>query len=301
MMPFIEEHWREQGVEPICREWGIAPSTYYRHKAEERNPELQSRRKKEDAVLKELIWDIWDKNYRVYGVRKLWHEMKKTKNPVSRCRVERLMREMGIQGVVRGKVKWTTIAEKGIPHPLDLVNRVFQAERPNQLWVADFTYVRIRSGFAYTAFIIDVYSRRIVGWKVSAGMGEAMTLDALEQALWSRKIDAPLIHHSDRGKQYVSIRYSKRLMEARIRVSVGSAGDAYDNALAESINGLYKTELVKRRSWKSLQELEYATLCWVDWFNNTRLMEAIGYLSPAEFEKIYYTKADVPLQVSGLT
>jgi len=248
------------------------------------------------------ILRVWDANFMVYGARKVWIELKREGRSVARCTVERLMRVMGLQGVVRGKAKRTTIARDGDPRPLDLVKRNFTATRPNQLWVADFTYVATWAGFVFVAFIIDVFSRMIVGWRVAKSMSADLTLDALEQALWARKVNEPLIHHSDRGSQYLSIRYSDRLVEAGVEASVGSVGDAYDNALAETINGLFKTEVIRKGGpWKGLEGVEYATLKWVDWFNNRRLLSSIGDIPPVELEKAYYTGLEVMPKAAGLT
>jgi len=227
----------------------------------------------------------------VYGADKVWKQLNREGIVVARCTVERLMRRLGLRGVIRGKVVRTTLPDAKAPCPLDRVNRVFQAERPNQLWVADFTYVSTWQGWLYVAFVIDVFARRIVGWRVSSSMRTDFVLDALEQALYARQPDRndTLIHHSDRGSQYVSIRYTERLAEAGIEPSVGSKGDSYDNALAETINGLYKAELIHRRApWKSKESVELATLEWVAWFNNHRLMEPLGYIPPAEAEANYY-------------
>ncbi len=238
----------------------------------------------------------------VYGARKVWLQLKREGRSVARCTVERLMRLMGLQGVVRGKAKRTTIANDSDPRPMDLVKRDFTATRPNQLWVADFTYVTTWSGFVFVAFITDVFSKMIVGWRAAKSMSAELTLDALEQALWARKVNGPLIHHSDRGSQYLSIRYSERLSEAGIEASVGTVGDAYDNALAETINGLFKTEVIRKRSpWKGIEDVEYATLEWVDWFNNRRLLSSIGDIPPVEFEEAYYTGLEVMPKAAGLT
>ena len=233
---------------------------------------------------------MWDDNFQAYGARKVWQGLRREGADVARCTIERLMRSMGIQGVVRGKVKRTTVASDSDPRPLDLVHRRFIADRPNQLWVADFTYVATWKGFAYVAFVIDVFSRMIVGWRASMSMSADLTLDALEQALWARRIKGNLIHHSDRGSQYVAIRYTERLLEAGVEASVGSVGDAYDNALAETINGLFKAELIRRRGpWKGLEDVEHGTLEWVHWFNTKRLLGPIGYVSPLEYETMYYS------------
>jgi putative transposase len=253
----------------------------------------RSPRRKRDEFLQVEIRRVWEENFEVYGARKVWHQLKRESHQVARCTVERLMRQMGLQGAVRGKPKRTTVASAHDPRPLDLVRREFHATRPNQLWVADFTYVATWAGFVYVAFIIDVFSRMIVGWRAAASMSAELTLDALEQALWARKVKGDLVHHSDRGSQYLSIRYSERLTEAGIDASVGSVGDAYDNALAETVNGLFKTEVIRRHGpWKGLESVEYATLEWVHWFNHNRLLEPIGNIPPAEYEKAYYTGQD---------
>jgi transposase InsO family protein len=252
---------------------------------------LQSARARRDEVLIPHIERIWQVNLRVYGADKIWRQMKREGLAVARCTVERLMRRLGLRGAIRGKVVRTTVADDKAPCPLDRVNRQFKAERPNQLWVSDFTYVSTWQGFVYVAFVIDVFARRIVGWRVSSSMRTDFVLDALEQALYARQptVDDALIHHSDRGSQYISIRYSERLAEAGIEPSVGSRGDSYDNALAETINGLYKAELIHRRApWKTREAAELATLEWVSWFNHHRLLEPIGYIPPAEAEANYY-------------
>ena len=237
------------------------------------------------------IQRVWQANLQVYGADKVWKQMNREGLEVARCTVERLMRSHGLRGVIRGKVVRTTVPNSAAPCPLDRVNRHFKADRPNQLWVSDFTYVSTWQGWLYVAFVVDVFARCIVGWRVSSSMSTDFVLDALEQALYARQSDRDeaLIHHSDRGSQYVSIRYSERLAEAGIEPSVGSKGDSYDNALAETINGLYKTELIHRRApWKTREAVELATLEWVSWFNHSRLLEPIGYIPPAEAEANYY-------------
>ena len=269
----------------------IAPSGYRRHVALRRNPERRSQRVLREEVLLPEIERIWRVNLQVYGADKVWKQLNREGIAVARCTVERLMRRQGLRGVVRGKVVRTTIRDSKAPCPLDRVNRQFQAERPNQLWVSDFTYVSTWQGWLYVAFVIDVFARRIVGWRVSSSMHTDFVLDALEQALYARQPspEEALIHHSDRGSQYVSIRYSERLAEAGIEPSVGSKGDSYDNALAETINGLYKAEVIHRRApWKTKESVELATLEWVSWFNHHRLLEPIGYIPPAEAEANYY-------------
>ena len=269
----------------------IAPSCYRRHAARKRNPELRSERAKRDAGLVTHIERILRANWEVYGADKVWRQMNREGVTVARCTVERLMRQLGFQGARRGKKLRTTISDSKAPCALDRVNRVFKAERPNQLWVSDFTYVSTWQGWLYVAFVIDVYARRIVGWRVSHSMHTDFVLDALEQALYERQPERAesLVHHSDRGSQYVSIRYTERLAEAGIEPSVGSRGDSYDNALAETINGLYKTELIHRRApWKTRESVELATLEWIHWFNHIRLLEPIGYIPPAEAEANYW-------------
>jgi transposase InsO family protein len=302
MVKFIDEHRKDYGVGPICKVIPIAPSTYYEHNAREAHPECAPLRVRRDAFLREEIQRVWDENFQVYGAKKVWRQLKREGIHVARCTVERLMRVMGLQGVVRGRKIRTTVPGGREERPLDLVKREFHAARPNQLWVADFTYVATWKGFVYVAFVIDVFARMIVGWRVLRTMCSELTLDALEQALWARKIGESLIHHSDRGSQYLSIRYSERLEEMGIDPSVGSIGDSYDNALAESIIGLFKTEVIRRRGpWRSLEDVEYATLEWVDWFNNRRLLEPIGNIPPAEAEAAYYQEQDVHAIVAGLT
>jgi transposase InsO family protein len=269
----------------------IAPSTYYEHKAKHRDPERRSIRAKRDDVLKPEIQRVWQENFRVYGVRKVWRQMNREAIEVPRCTVARLMRDLGLRGVIRGRRVKTTISDEMLDRPMDLVNREFQATRPNALWVADLTYVATWRGFVYVAFIIDVFARLIVGWRVSSSLHADIALDALEQALYDRGVDrkTDLVHHSDRGVQYLSIRYADRLTEVGIAPSVGSVGDSYDNALAETINGLYKTEVIRQQGpWRNIEDVEFATLTWVDWFNHRRLLEPIGNMPPVEFEAAYY-------------
>jgi putative transposase len=293
LIGFIDENRDEYGVEPICRTLAVAPSTYYQHAAGRRAPESAPARVRRDAQLRQEITRVFEENYRVYGVRKVWRQLKREGQSVARCTVERLMRSMGLKGAVRGKPHRTTIADKNAVSPLDRVRRNFNPPRPNALWVADFTYVSTWEGFVYAAFIIDAFARRIVGWRVSKTAHAGFVLDALEQALACRRPDAALVHHSDRGSQYLSIKYSQRLAEAGVEPSVGSVGCSYDNALAESVIGLYKTELVWRRGpWRSLKAVEHATLDWVDWFNTRRLLEPIGHLPPAEAEAAYFASAN---------
>mgnify|MGYP003547428366 FL=1 len=291
MKAFIDEHRTVYGVEPICRVMQIAPSTYWEHAARMADPGLTPARAKRDAVTGTYIQRVWHANMRVYGARKVWRQMCREGQAVARCTVERLMRQLNLRGVIRGKSIRTTTPDAAAPCPLDLVNRQFKADRPNQLWVSDFTYVSTWQGFVFVAFVIDVYARRIVGWRTSSSMRTDFVLDALEQALFERRPgdQDELVHHSDRGVQYVSIRYTERLAEAGIEPSVGSVGDSYDNALAETINGLYKAEIIHRRtSWKTKEDVELATLTWVAWFNHQRLLEPIGNIPPAEAEANYY-------------
>ena len=289
MCAFIDAYKDKSGVEPICRELPIAPSTYYQHQARVRDPERRSEREKRDERLCGEIERVWGENFKVYGVVKVWKELRRQGIVAARCTVERLMKKLCLCGAVRGRSFKTTQSEEGLERPTDLVQRQFTATRPNQLWVADLTYVASWAGFVFVAFVIDVYSRRIVGWRASSSLRTDLVLDALDQALYARQPRAGLIHHSDRGSQYVSIRYTQRLRDAGIESSVGSVGDSYDNALAESVIGLYKTEVIRKRGpWRNLDAVEYATLEWVDWFNNRRLLEPIGHVPPAEFEQIYY-------------
>jgi transposase InsO family protein len=293
MVPFIDEHRDEYGVEPICRQLPIAPSTYYEQKAREANPDRLPDRVKRDQQLEPEIQRVWDEHFQVYGVRKVWRQLNREDIEAAKCTVARLMKRLGLRGVTRGAKAWTTICDDSLECPMDLVNRQFIATHPNQLWVADITFVATWSGFAYVAFIIDVFSRHIVGWRVSRSLKTDLVMDALEQALWSRTSTDGLIHHSDRGCQYLSIRYTEKLAEAGIDASVGSVGDSYDNAMAETINGLYKTEVIRRRGpWKTIDEVEYATLEWVDWFNNRRILEPIGNIPPAEYELRYYQQLE---------
>ena len=295
MISFIDVHREAYGVEPISRVLPIAPSTYYEHVAQRVEPTRRSARARRDAALRPEVRRVFEENFRVYGVRKVWRQMKREGFAVARCTVERLMRDMGLQGVIRGKPVRTTVSDKAAPCPLDRVNRQFRAPAPNMLWVSDFTYVATWAGFVYVAFVIDTYARRIVGWRASRTAHAGFVLDALEQALHDRRPmrGGGLVHHSDRGSQYVSIKYTERLAEAGIEPSVGSVGDSYDNALAETINGLYKAEVIHRRGpWRSFAAVEYATLEWVDWFNHRRLLEPIGNIPPAEAEEQFYAAAD---------
>ena len=298
MMNFIDKHRDVHGVEPLCTVLQIAPSGYRRHAARLLDPEKRCARAKRDVSLVPEIARVWNANLQVYGADKVWHQPGREGSSVARCTVERLMRQQGLRGVRRGKVVRTTFSDNKAACPLDKVHRQFRAERPNQLWVADFTYVSTWQGWLYVAFVIDVFARRIVGWRVSRSMRTDFVLDALEQALYARQPerDSRLIHHSDRGAQYGAIRYSERLAEAGVEPSVGSKGDSYDNALAETINGLYKAELIHRRApWKTIEAVEFATLEWVSWFNNTRLLAPIGYIPPAEAEANYYRELAGPL------
>ncbi len=287
----MAEHRERFGVEPICKALQVAPSAYWREAARQRDPALCPPRRRRDAALLPQIERVWESNMRVYGADKVWKQLRREHVAVARCTVERLMRGAGLRGVIRGKRVRTTVADAKAACPLDRVNRQFRAERPNQLWVSDFTYVSTWQGFVYVAFVIDVFARHIVGWRVSSSMQADFVLDALEQALFARQgqREGELVHHSDRGSQYVSIRYSERLAEAGIAPSVGSKGDSYDNALAETINGLYKAELIHRRApWKTREAVELATLEWVSWFNHHRLLGPIGYIPPAESEANYW-------------
>lgn len=291
MVSFIDEHRDQYGVEPICQVLPIAPSVYYERKAREADPRLLPPRQRRDGELRGEIRRVWEENYRVYGSVKVWKELKRQGIVVARCTVERLMAEMGLRGVVRGRTCRTTRPDPRADLLPDLVQRRFTAVRPNQLWVADLTYVATWGGFVYVAFVVDVFSRFIVGWRVSRSLRTDLALDALEQAIYERCGDGTtgLIHHSDHGSQYLSIRYTERLREAGIEPSVGSVGDSYDNAMAESIIGLFKTEVIWAQGpWRTLEDVEFATLLWVSWFNHGRLLEPIGYVPPAEYEEAYY-------------
>ena len=295
MVAFIDDHRGEYGVESICGVLPIAPSTYYAHKAREADPALASARAQRDDELRVEIKRVWEANFHVYGVRKVWHQLRREGFAVARCTVARLMRAMALRGAVRGRRLRTTVPTAMADRPLDLVERDFSAERPNQLWVSDLTYVATWRGFVYVAFVIDVFSRRIVGWHVSTSLTSDLALDALEHAIYDRDNAARgrLIHHSDRGSQYLSIRYTERLAEAGIEPSVGSRGDSYDNAQAESVIGLFKTEVIRQRGpWRTLEEVEFAVLEWVWWFNHHRLLEPLGYLPPAEYEEAFYSRRE---------
>jgi putative transposase len=291
MTAFIEESRESFGVEPICKALQFAPSTYYDRRAIARDPDRASARAKSDAAMSLKIDEAWEDNRKLYGARKIWHVLRRDGEGVARCTVERLMRSLGIRGVVRGKKVITTLPDASQPCPDDKVNRLFTADRPNKLWVSDFTYVPTWSGTVYVAFVIDVFARRIVGWRASSSMKTQFVLDALDQAIWQRKTpdNKSLVHHSDRGSQYLSIKYTERLAEAEIDLSVGTVGDAYDNAMAECLIGLFKTEVINQIGpWKSMREVEWETLKWVDWYNNRRLLGPIGYIPPAEAEEAFY-------------
>jgi transposase InsO family protein len=297
MVRYITDHRERFGVEPICAVLPIAPSTYFRVRAQQHDASTRCARAKRDDELCVLIQRVYDDNFGVYGPRKVWRQLRREGHSVARCTVERLMRAMGLSGAVRGRA-WvtTTQSQPALDRPADLVDRTFVATRPNQLWVSDFTYVATWAGFVYVAFVIDVFARRIVGWRVSSSMRTDFVLDALEQAIYARGGQTPagLVHHSDQGTQYLSMRYTDRLADAGIAPSVGSRGDAYDNALAESVIGLFKTEVIQRLGpWRNLDGVEFATLTWVHWFNTRRLLEPIGYVPPAEYEATYYEQAAV--------
>jgi len=302
MVSFIDDHREHYGVEPICEVLPIAPSTYYAHKAQQKDPDRRSARAKRDSLLRNEIARVWEDNFSVYGARKVWLQLNREKIEVARCTVARLMGDLGLSGAVRGGAfKRTTITDESASRPMDLVNRNFTATRPNELWVADLTYVATWMGFVYIAFVIDVFSRAIVGWRVSRSLRTDLALDALEQAIHARPGAGGVIHHSDRGVQYLSIRYTERLADAGIEPSVGSVGDSYDNALAESVIGLYKTELIHRRGpWRHFEAVEFRTLEWIDWFNNRRLLEPIGNVPPAEYENAYYRDQEEQAVCAGI-
>ena len=300
---FVDANRESYGVEPICRMLPIAPSTYYEQKAREKDPSRQPARAKRDVQLRGEIRRVRQENFDVYGVRKVWRQLRREGRDVARCTVARLMREMGLQGAVRGRRFKTTKPDSSGARPMDLVERDFNATRPNELWVSDLTYIATWRGFVYVAFVIDVFARLIVGWRATTSLTAGIALDALEQALHERRLNPedPLVHHSDRGVQYVSIRYTERLAEAGIEPSVGSRGDSYDNALAESIIGLYKTEVIRRRGpWRGLEDVEFATLEWVHWYNTQRLLEPIGNVSPVEYEMNYYRSQEGSLEMARL-
>ena len=303
MITFIDENRDAYGVEPVCDVIEIAPATYYEHKRQEREPARRSARAKRDEALRPEIQRVVDDNYGVYGVRKVWKQLLREGFEVAKCTVRRLMAQMGLRGATRGKAfTVTTIPDDLLSRPRDLVDRDFTATAPNRLWIADITYVKTSAGFVYVAFVTDVYSRRIVGWRASSSLETDLALDALEQAIWDRIDGDPdgLIHHSDHGSQYLSIRYSERLRDTSIEPSVGSVGDSYDNAMAETIIGLYKTELINPRGpWRGLDDVEYATLEWIDWFNHRRILQPIGDIPPAEYEDNYY-RDNSPADTTGL-
>lgn len=294
-MSFIDAHREELGIEPICRELVIAPSSYHEHAARLADPGRRPARARRDDEIREAIRRVHENSFGLYGARKVWHQMRREGIKVAKCTVERLMRAMGLAGVRRGKTTVTTISNPKALCPLDKVNREFKVSRPNALWVVDFTYVHTWAGFVYVAFVIDAFARRIVGWKVSTSATASFVLDALEQAIHARRptADDGLIHHSDRGVQYLAMNYTQRLAEANLVPSVGSVGDSYDNALAETINGLYKAEVIwRQRSWPGVSAVEMATLRWVNWFNNHRLFGPIGHIPPAEAEANYYAAVE---------
>ena len=294
MVTFIDEHRDEHGVEPICEVLPIAPSTYYEHKARQADPSRRPARAVRDEYLKGRITQVWTANFSVYGYRKVHAQLAREGEQVARCTVQRLMAELGLRGATRGRAfKITTRADDGADRPADLVERDFAVEAPNRLWVSDLTYVATWRGFVYVAFVIDAFARRIVGWRVSTSLRTDLALDALEQAIHDRGLDGldQLVHHSDRGVQYLAIRYTDRLAEVGIEPSVGSVGDSYDNALAETVIGLFKTELIHPRGpWRTRDDVEYAVLEWVDWFNHRRLLEPIGMIPPVEKEDAYYRR-----------
>jgi len=304
MVSFIDDHRGVYGVEPICAVAPIAPSTYYEHKAREADPTRVSARAQRDGVLRGEIRRVWKENFEVYGAKKVWKQLNREGHTVARCTVARLMRDVGLRGAVRGRHFKTTIPDDSAARPLDLVDRDFTASRPNELWVSDLTYVATWRGFVYVAFVVDAFARRIVGWRTSSSLRSDLALDALEQALYDRQEDSAerLVHHSDRGVQYLSIHYTERLAAAGIEPSVGSKGDSYDNALAESVIGLFKTEVIRRRGpWRNLEDVEFATLEWVAWFNHNRLLEPIGHVPPAEHEEAYYRCQQAPAELAALT
>lgn len=290
-MGFIEANAKDLGIEPICRELAVAPSSYHQHAARLADASKRSARSRSDDKMMDQIRRVHAASFGLYGTRKIWHQLRREGIKVAKCTVERLMRAMGLAGIRRGKKTITTVSNPKALCPLDKVNREFKVARPNALWVVDFTYVHTWAGFVYVAFVIDAFARRIVGWKVSKTATAGFVLDALEQAIHARRPSAAdgLIHHSDRGVQYLAMNYTQRLAEADLVPSVGSVGDSYDNALAETINGLYKAEVIwRQRSWPTASAVEMATLKWVDWFNNHRLFGPIGHIPPAEAEAKYY-------------
>ena len=294
-MSFIDTHHGELGIEPISRELAVAPSSWHEHAARLADPGKRSARARRDDVIRGNISRVHEASFGLYGTRKVWHQLRRERIKVAKCTVDRLMRAMGLAGIRRGKTTITTVSNPKAPCPLDKVNREFRVSRPNALWVVDFTYVHTWTGFVYVAFVIDAYARRIVGWKVSTSATAGFVLDALEQAIHARRPSPEdgLIHHSDRGVQYLAMSYTQRLAEAELVPSVGSVGDSYDNAMAETINGLYKAEVIwRQRSWPNASAVEMATLRWVDWFNNHRLFGPIGHIPPAEAEANYYAASD---------
>jgi transposase InsO family protein len=302
MVAFVDAHRAEYRVEPICRVVPIAPATYYEQKARQADPARRPARAQRDAALQLEIQRVWKANHEVYGAKKVWKQLNRERIPVARCAVARLMQHLGLRGVVRGASARTTLPELAAQRAEDLVARNFTVERPNALWVSDLTYVATWRGFVYVAFVIDAFARRIVGWRVASSLRSDLALDALEQALYDRETDAGLIHHSDRGVQYLSIRYTERLAEDGIELSVGSRGDSHDNALAESIIGLFKTEVIRRRGpWRSIEDVEFATLEWVAWYNTSRLLEPLGHVPPAEYEAAYYRRQDASAALATLT
>ena len=301
MVAFIDTERERYGGEPMCAVLPLAPATYVRHRRCQADPALRSRRTQRDAWLTTQIHRVWDENFGVYGARKVWRQLTRDGITVARCTVERLMRQLGLEGAVRGRTFKTTVADAALGPAADLVNREFVATRPNELWVADLTYVATWRGCVCVAFVIDVFARRIVGWRVSSALRTDLALDALEQALYARPAIDQLVHHSDRGSQDLSIRYTDRLADAGVDPSVGSVGDSYDNALAESVIGLYNTEGIRRRGpWRHLEAVECATLDWVDWFNHRRLLTPIGDVPPAECEQQYYQAQEAPVMVAGV-
>jgi len=302
MGAFIEAHRDGYGVEPICAQVPIAPSTYYAWRAQTRDPARRSPRAQRDAALRVEIQRVWAENFHVYGAEKVWRQLRREAIVAARCTVERLMRAMGLRGVTRGRAfTITTVRDDGTPRPADLVQRTFTAPRPTALWVADLTYVATWTGFVYVAFVIDVFARRIVGWRVATTLRTDLALDALEQALHARPDRDGLVHHSDHGVQYLALRYTDRLAAAGIAPSVGTVGDSYDNALAESVIGLYKTEVIRRQGpWRHVEAVEFATLAWVDWFNTRRLLAPLGHMPPIEYERAYYERHATPASEAGL-
>jgi putative transposase len=302
MAAFIAAHRDAHGVEPICAQLPIAPSTYYTWNVQQADPRRRSARAQHAATLRKDIQRVWDANFRVYGAEKVWRQLGREGIPAARCTVERLMRAMGLRGATRGRAfTITTVREDGTARPADLVQRTFTAPRPNALWVADLTYVATWGGFVYVAFVIDVFARRIVGWRVATTLRTDLALDALEQALHARPDRDGLVHHSDHGVQYLALRYTERLADAGIAPSVGTIGDSYDNALAESVIGLYKTEVIRRQGpWRHVEAVEFATLTWVDWFNTRRLLAPLGHVPPIEYEQAFYDRQATPAMGAGV-